>query len=116
MHELSVTESILNTVLESAATHSVSRILKIHLEVGELNGLEAEWIQYYFDVLSKDTMAAGAQIEVHRKPSEFTCHDCGEVFPLDLKSVSKVTCPTCDGKNCSLTGGSEFYIRDMEAV
>ena len=116
MHELSITESIISTVLESAEKHDVTRILKIHLEVGELNDLKSEWIQHYFDMLSKDTLAEGAQIEVHTSPSKFKCHDCGEVFPLDLKSVSKVECPGCGGANCSLAGGSEFYIRDMEAV
>ncbi len=116
MHELSITESIISTVLESAKKHDVTKILKIHLEVGELNDLKAEWIQFYFDTLSKDTIADGAQIEVHVKPSEFTCHRCGEVFALDLKSVVKVTCPKCESTDCSLSGGSEFYIRDMEAV
>ena len=116
MHELSVTESILDTVLESAKKHGVTKIVKVHLEVGELNGLQAEWIQHYFDILAKDTIAGGAQLEVHTKPSQFTCHDCKEVFSLDLRAVSKVNCPACKGTNCSLSGGSEFYIRDMEAV
>ncbi len=116
MHELSVTESILQTVLESAKKHNVTRIVKIHLEVGELNDLKGEWIQHYFDTLSRDTLAEGAEIVVHSKPSEFTCHDCGECFTVHLRSVTEVKCPGCGGNNCSLSGGSEFYIRDMEAV
>ena len=115
MHELSITESILKTVLASAEAHSVTKILTIHLEVGELNDMKPEWIQHFFDYLSKDTIAEGAKIEAHTKESEFTCHDCNVTFPLQLKSVSKVTCPSCKGGNCSLTGGSEFFIRDMEA-
>ena len=116
MHELSVTESILSTVLESAEKHDVTRVVAIHLEVGELNDLKPEWIQHYFDTLSKDTPAENAKIVVHTKPSEFTCHDCGQIFSLDLKKASSVRCPDCGGGNCSLSGGSEFYIRDMEAV
>ena len=116
MHELSVTESILQTVLESAEKHNVSRVVKIHLEVGELNDLKPEWIQQYFDTLSKSTLAENAEIVVHSKPSEFTCYDCGEIFSLDLKKANTVRCAKCGGNNCSLSGGSEFYIRDMEAV
>ena len=116
MHELSVTESILSTVLESAKKNDVSRVVTIHLEIGELNDLKPEWIQHYFDTLSKDTPAENAKIVVHSKPTEFTCADCEEKFVLDLKSVSSVRCPACGGGNCSLSGGSEFYIRDMEAV
>jgi hydrogenase nickel incorporation protein HypA/HybF len=116
MHELSITEGIISTVLETAEKHGVTKILKIHLEVGALNDLKAEWIQHYFDMLAKGTLAEDACIEVHTTPSMFTCHDCGKDFPLDLKSVSKVECPSCGGGNCSLSGGSEFFIRDMEAV
>lgn len=116
MHELSVTESILSTVLESAEKNGVEKILRIHLEIGELNDLKGEWIQHFFDYLSKDTLAEGAEIEVHVRRSEFTCGDCGKVFPLDLRSVSKVKCPECESGNCSLTGGNGFYIRDMEAI
>ena len=116
MHELSITESILSTVLETAEQHAVSKILKIHLEVGALNDLKTEWIQHYFDMLSKDTLAEDAEIEVHTSPTKFKCNDCEDEFPLDLKSADKVICPSCGGGNCSLSAGSEFYIRDMEAV
>lgn len=111
-----MTESILSSVLESAEKHGVTKILRVHLDVGELNDLKGEWIQHFFDYLSKGTLAEGAQIEVHSQPSEFTCHDCGTVFPLTLNQVSGVTCPECGAGNCSLTGGSGFYIRDMEAI
>ena len=116
MHELSVTESILSTVLKTAEEHQVTKILRIYLEVGELNDLKAEWIQHFFDYLSKDTIAADAIIEVRIRPTEFTCDDCGDRFPLVLQTVEKVSCPSCGGGSCSLSSGSGFYISDMEAV
>ena len=116
MHELSVTESILSSVLESAEKHGVTKILRVHLEIGELNDLKSEWIQHFFDYLSKDTLAEGAQIEVHTRSSEFTCNDCSTNFPLKLNQITGVYCPECGSGNCSLTGGSGFYIRDMEAI
>ena len=111
-----MTESILSTVLESAKKHGVMKILRVHLEIGELNDLKGEWIQHFFDYLSKDTLAEGAQIEVHTRLSEFSCNDCGSTFPLKLDQVTGVCCPECAGVDCSLTGGSGFYIRDMEAI
>ena len=116
MHELSVTESILSTVLKTAEQHGVTKILRIHLEIGELNDLKGEWIQHFFDYLSKDTIAAEAKIEVHVRPTEFTCQECDETFPLQLKTVEKVACPACGSGDCTLSDGSGFYIRDMEAV
>ena len=116
MHELSISESILSTVVQSAETNGVTKIVKIHLEVGELNDMKSEWLQYYFDYASKGTCAESAEIEIHKKPAEFTCHDCKKAFAINLKEAAKVRCPECAGSNCTLTGGNEFYIRDMEAV
>jgi hydrogenase nickel incorporation protein HypA/HybF len=116
MHELSVTESILSTVLQTAEKHGVTKIIRIHLEIGELNDLKGEWIQHFFDYLSKDTIAEDAEIEVHVRPTRFTCHSCQEEFPLELNTVKKVSCPSCGSGDCTLTDGSGFFIRDMEAV
>ena len=49
MHELQVTESILDIVLRHAEANQVNKILSIQLKVGELSDLEDEWIQRYFD-------------------------------------------------------------------
>ena len=116
MHELQVTEDILSTVLQTAEIHDVTKIVRIHLEIGELNDMKDRWIQHYFNYLSKDTIAEGAEIEIHRKPVEFTCHDCTSVFDVNLHTSSSISCPQCQGTNCSLTAGSEFSIRDMEAI
>lgn len=116
MHELQVTESILSAVLQSARDHDVTKILRIHLEIGELNGMKDQWIQHYFDYLAKDTVAEGAEIKIKRTPVEFQCHDCNSSFSIDLARADSVTCPQCEGKNCSLSGGSDFSIIDMEAL
>ena len=44
MHELQVTERILEVALEHASRHEVTRIVAVHLRVGELSDLEDEWL------------------------------------------------------------------------
>ena len=114
MHELSVTNSILETVLKHANENGARRIARIRLGVGELSDLNGEWIQKYFDYVSADTIASGAIIEIIRTPAGFTCHDCDEPFDVDFSAISAVHCPTCNGTNCTLERGREFFIDDME--
>ena len=57
MHELPITESILKIVLKHAETNSVRKVMSINLQIGKLSDLEDEWIQRYFDYLSKGTVA-----------------------------------------------------------
>ena len=116
MHELQVTRSILQTVLDRAAQSDARKVLKIRLLVGELNDFQQEWIQRYFDLLSKASVAEGAQIVVERVPAAFRCHDCGRDFEVEIRLIDRVRCPQCSGVNFSLQRGREFLIRDMEVV
>ena len=114
MHELSVTNSILETVIKHAEANRAKRVTKIRIAVGELSDLNGEWIQKYFDYVSDDSIAAGASIEVTRTPPGFSCHDCDTEFDVDFSKESAVHCPGCGGTNCTLERGREFFIDDME--
>ena len=57
MHELSITESILKIVLKHAQKSGIQKVMTIHLRIGKLSDLEDEWIQRYFDYLSKESIA-----------------------------------------------------------
>ena len=66
MHELQITERILDVVLKHAAGQDVSKVVRIHLRIGALSDLEDEWIQHYFDYLSRGTVAENAQLAITR--------------------------------------------------
>ncbi len=114
MHELSVTKNILEIVLKNAAPNNVSRIVTINLKIGELSDLEGEWIQHYFDYLSKGTVAEGAVIRVERIPVKVACNECSAVFTIDIRKVEEIRCMNCGSDNCSLKSGMEYYIENME--
>ena len=68
MHEYSITESLLSLALEKANEAKASKITRINLVLGELSGVVDECLQFYFDSLSKDTIAAGAGLSLERTP------------------------------------------------
>ena len=80
MHELQITERILNVVLRHAAGHDISRIVRIHLRIGELSDLQDEWIQHYFDYLSRGTLAENAQLAITRAPIVVRCEACAALL------------------------------------
>ena len=112
MHELSVTNSILETALRYAAENDAKRVSTIRLGVGELSDMNEEWIQRYFDKLSGGTLAEGAGIRIERIAPGFRCHECGTDF--DMRFDDSVRCPSCGGTNCTLERGREFFIEEME--
>ena len=116
MHELQVTERILNIALKHADTNSVSQIVSIQLKVGELSDLEDEWMQKYFDYLSEETVAKGAKLKIERVPVVMECDDCSHSFQVNVREMKEILCPECGSKKCTLVSGREYYIKDMEVL
>ncbi len=111
MHELGVTENILQIALEHAKKADARRVRRIHLVIGELSGIVDESIQFYFDFVSKATPAEGAQL-VFKKPSaRFRCRSCGKEFS---PRKEEWTCPACQSPGPEIISGREFYMESIE--
>jgi hydrogenase nickel incorporation protein HypA/HybF len=116
MHELAVTEGILKVVLRHAAANGASRVVGVGLRIGELSDLADEWLQRYFDYLSRDTIAAGADIRIERVPVVFRCEACGEPFPVRLSEIRDIACPACGPGKAVLVSGREFTVQQIEVI
>lgn len=116
MHELAVTEGILKVVLRHAAANGAARVVGIGLRIGELSDLADEWLQRYFDYLSRDTIAAGARIRVEKIPVVFRCETCGNDFRVRLNEMKDVACPVCGPGKAILVSGREFTVQQIEVI
>lgn len=112
MHELAVTENILQIAAREAAQHGAQRITAIYLAVGELTGYMPDSIQFYFDLLSLDTAAAGATLHVRRVPTRARCRNCQGEFSPELGSLWH--CPTCGALGGDVVGGRELLVESIE--
>ena len=116
MHELPVTESILNIVIKHASKADVKKIVSISLKIGEMSDLEDEWIQKYFDYLSKGTVAEGAKLKIEKIPVTFRCLSCNEIYPVQIRTNKEFICPVCGGGESTMVSGREYHVKDMEVV
>jgi len=116
MHELQVTERILEVALSHASGHEVSRIVTINLTVGELSDLEDEWIQHYFDYLSRGTVAENARLVIKRAPVVLCCDSCSCSFAIKRSELGEVGCPQCGESRCQVVAGREYVVENMEVV
>jgi len=116
MHELPVTENILKVVLRHAGEARAARVVGISLRIGELSDIIEEWLQRYFDYLSRGTLAEGAVLRIERVPVIFRCEGCGTSFPVKVREVRDILCPSCGGGKASLVSGREFFIKNIEVI
>jgi hydrogenase nickel incorporation protein HypA/HybF len=111
MHELGVSENIINIALAKAGEAQANKVIQINLIVGELSGFVPDCIQFYFDSLSKETIAQGAVLHFESVPAQLRCRDCSTIFqPQDTVWA----CPKCKGQSVEIFKGRELYIESME--
>lgn len=112
MHELPVTQAILETALRAAQQAGGQRILAIDLVIGELSGVVDDSVQFYFDILSQNTPAQGAQLRFLRQPARVQCLDCGH--EQGAAPPLAPFCSACGGARVLVTGGRQFFLESIE--
>lgn len=110
MHELSVTESILEIALRHARDAHASKITNLYLVIGQLASIVDDSVQFYWDIVTKDTLAEGAVLHFRRLPATLMCLDCAHQFTPENEGFS---CPKCTSERVKVVSGDEFY---MEAI
>ena len=111
MHELSVTQGILKICKEEQEKNNFKKIREIRIKVGELTGLVPNGRDYYFDIISKDTVAEGAQLIIDKLPIVISCEDCS--YQGEIKK-GQYMCPKCNSYKIKIINGREFYVDSLE--
>lgn len=111
MHELSITQNMLDIALEHADKADAGKIGKINLVVGEMSGFVADSVRFYFDFLSKGTKAEGASLSFKSVTTKAKCQNCGKTF--ELKEFDW-TCPQCKEDSLEIVAGRELFIESIE--
>ena len=111
MHELAITQNVLEIALRHARQAGAGRVTGIHLVVGQLSSIVDDSVAFYWDFVARGTPAEGAQLAFRRLEARFTCQACGHTFPPQGERWS---CPACGSEQVRVTAGEEFYVEAIE--
>lgn len=111
MHELAITEGIIEAAIPAAEAAGAKRILEIRLKIGELSGVLPECIQEYFNIASRGTIAEGAALKVEKIPITITCASCGYDGEIPRR---KIHCPKCASAEIKIKSGREYFVDSLE--
>lgn len=111
MHELSITQSILNIALSSAENANAKKVNKIKITLGEMTGCVPQYIQEYFDIVSEGTIAHKAALEFKRTPAAAKCSECGR----ETKIIRfRFRCEHCGSPKLKIISGKEFFVESID--
>jgi hydrogenase nickel incorporation protein HypA/HybF len=111
MHELPITQSILEIALKHADKAEAKRITDLHIIMGELSRVVDDSVQFYWEIIAKDTIAEGARLHFRIVPAEFQCMACFHKYKPDGEEFS---CPNCAAVGVKILSGEEFSLEAID--
>ena len=111
MHELAVTESLLEIAVRHAREAGAEKVTRLNVVIGELSSIVDESVSFYWDIVSEGTMAEGAELHFERVEGTLRCLNCGHTFPLGSEDFA---CPRCGASEVTAAGGDDFRLESIE--
>lgn len=111
MHELSITESILKLATDHAQQHSARKVTDLYLIIGQLSSIVDDSVQFYWDIISTNTICQGAKLHFERIPAQLNCLDCGTTYTIPNELSP---CPQCGNIRVKTVHGDEFRLDSIE--
>jgi hydrogenase nickel incorporation protein HypA/HybF len=107
MHEMALTQGVVETVCEHAAGR---RVHSVQLEVGALCAIVPDAMTFCFELAAQGTAADGARLDIDVHPGAAHCRSCDAHFEL---SDLILLCP-CGSADVEVLAGRDLKILSME--
>lgn len=109
MHELALTDGVVQLVRERLGERRVARV---RLEVGRLVAVVPDALRFCFDVCTRGTTLDGARLDIDEVRARIRCRRCGdESEPDDAVPL----CP-CGSADVAIVAGNELRITEVEVT
>jgi hydrogenase nickel incorporation protein HypA/HybF len=108
MHELSISSAIVDTVIRHAAGRRVSLVT---VRVGHLRQVVPDSLDFYFEIVARETPCEGATLEIVAVPARLACRDCEHEWGVDIPAFR---CPSCGSADCEVMAGEELEVESIE--
>ena len=111
MHELAVTESLLKTASDYAKNTNAQKVISLNITIGSLSGIVGDSVQFYWDMICKNTICANSDLNFNRVQAKFQCQNCGNEYEIQNELIP---CPACNSMNLKTIQGDEFLLDSIE--
>jgi hydrogenase nickel incorporation protein HypA/HybF len=112
MHEMALAQSMLEIVEQTARANGAARVTLVCIEIGALSHVAPDALRFCFDVVTRETVADGALLEIRTTPGEAWCMPCGMSVALPRLGEA---CPHCGSYQLTVSNGDAMRVLEIEA-
>ena len=111
MHELALSQSIVELVLERAAAERLRTVTRVVVEVGAAAGVDPEALRFCFQAVTEATAATGAELVIMKVPRRVRCWICRHEFE---PAAARAPCPACGRSGGELMQGRQLRVASFD--
>jgi len=113
MHEMAITENVVEIVLKHAEAAKAQKVVHVKLKIGELRDIIHDMMEKCFRYIARGTIAGEAELEIIKVPLVVRCAACGQANREYISNYATMKCQHCGSDDLKLLTGNEFFIEDI---
>jgi hydrogenase nickel incorporation protein HypA/HybF len=111
VHELPVTQSIVESVIEEMNSLRLERVGAVHLKLGRMTTFVPDCIKFYYEALIANTPLEGSRLIIEEIDVTGRCNSCCRQLAFDEPFF---ICPECGSVDIEIISGQELLIDTLE--
>ncbi|MBU4413680.1 MAG: hydrogenase maturation nickel metallochaperone HypA [Proteobacteria bacterium] len=114
MHEMGIAKQIIEIATSSIPDDLENiPVEKINLKIGQMSSVVPDSLRFCFEILSKDTPLAGAELNIEEIPVVVRCMECNIEWTTN-KPV--FVCKKCKSGSIKIISGQELDVVSIEVA
>lgn len=111
MHEFSLCQHLLEIILLKAKEAQCVRVKIVNVKIGQLVAVEPTSLTLCFELLTRDTIAQDAILNIIEEPGLARCESCGQEVAVRQYYDA---CSVCGCFSLHIMQGEAFQLQSME--
>ncbi len=111
MHEISLCENLLQVLESEAVKQCYNKVKTVWIEVGDLSCVQPDAMLFAFNVITRDSLAEGAELKIISIPGTAWCDECKAKVVVKYRFDE---CLHCGNPLLEADSGGDMRIKELE--
>lgn len=116
MHEMALTRSVVDIVVEEAKAADAVKVKTVYLTIGVARDVIEDLFESMFAYMARGTVAENASLVISRPALMVKCKKCDHTYHFDVENEDTWTCRICNERDYELYSGMEYSVDGIELV